>query len=101
MSVNREGKAHMDDPGDYDLRKSVQTTGPPPLFNRRLLLWFLTVAMLVALATAAVFFLRHEQPQPRPSVGSPPPRSEVLPAVAPLTSRRSKVSPHYRAADRH
>ena len=71
----------MDDPGDDHPRTCVQATGPPRVFDRRLLLWFLTIAMLVALATTALFFLRHEQPRPRPAGGSSPPQRDAVPAA--------------------
>jgi hypothetical protein len=65
------GRPHVEDPADYELRKTQSPQRDPPPRERRLLLWFLIAAMLVALVTTALFFLRHDQPQPR-RVGAPP-----------------------------
>jgi hypothetical protein len=61
----------VENPADYELQK----THPPPVLparrDRRVVLWFLIAAMLVALGTVAVFFLQREQPQPDRSVAVP------------------------------
>jgi hypothetical protein len=64
-------EAHVENPADYELQKTHQPPVLPPRRDRRFVLWFLIAAMLVALGTVAVFFLRHEQPQPERSVAAP------------------------------